>query len=76
MGICSEEIGRNDQGLKLSSRVLPSRPPCPRGHHGTVTTRALSFGSVASAYEQFRPDYPDELSVRNEKAFKMAPVRT
>ena len=23
--------------------------------------RALSFGSVASAYEQFRLDYPDEL---------------
>jgi SAM-dependent methyltransferase len=26
-----------------------------------MTARALSFGSVASAYEQFRPGYPDEL---------------
>ncbi|MGO1973864.1 MAG: class I SAM-dependent methyltransferase [Propionibacteriaceae bacterium] len=26
-----------------------------------MTIRALSFGSVASAYERFRPDYPDEL---------------
>jgi SAM-dependent methyltransferase len=26
-----------------------------------VAGRALSFGSVASAYEQFRPGYPDEL---------------
>lgn len=26
-----------------------------------MATRALSFGSVASAYERFRPGYPDEL---------------
>jgi trans-aconitate methyltransferase len=26
-----------------------------------VTERALSFGSAASAYERFRPGYPDEL---------------
>ncbi|GAA4730243.1 hypothetical protein GCM10023350_11830 [Nocardioides endophyticus] len=24
-------------------------------------SRALSFGSVAAAYERFRPGYPDEL---------------
>jgi len=37
--------------------------------------RALSFGSVASAYEQFRPGYPDEL-VDEVLTYAGRPVRT
>jgi SAM-dependent methyltransferase len=37
--------------------------------------RALSFGSVASAYERFRPGYPDEL-VDAVLAYAGRPVRT
>jgi SAM-dependent methyltransferase len=40
-----------------------------------VTERALSFGSVASAYERFRPGYPDEL-VDEVLAYAGRPVRT
>ena len=40
-----------------------------------TTTRALSFGSVASAYERFRPGYPDEL-VDEVLAYAGRPVRT
>ncbi len=38
-------------------------------------TRALSFGSVAAAYERFRPGYPDEL-VAEVLAYAGRPVRT
>jgi SAM-dependent methyltransferase len=37
--------------------------------------RALSFGSVASVYERFRPGYPDEL-VDEVLAYASRPVRT
>jgi SAM-dependent methyltransferase len=37
--------------------------------------RALSFGSVASAYERFRPGYPDEL-VDEVLAYAGRPIRT
>lgn len=40
-----------------------------------MTERALSFGSAASAYEQFRPGYPDEL-VDEILAYADRPVRT
>jgi SAM-dependent methyltransferase len=40
-----------------------------------MVPRALSFGSVASAYEQFRPGYPDEL-VDEVLAYAGRPVRT
>lgn len=40
-----------------------------------MTERALSFGSVASAYEQFRPGYPDEL-VDEVLTYAGRPVRT
>jgi len=40
-----------------------------------VTERALSFGSAASAYERFRPGYPDEL-VDDVLAYAGRPVRT
>jgi SAM-dependent methyltransferase len=43
--------------------------------HGWVTTRALSFGSVASAYERFRPGYPGEL-VDEVLAYAGRPIRT
>lgn len=39
-----------------------------------MTERALSFGSVASAYERFRPGYPDEL-VDEVLAYAGRPVR-
>ncbi len=42
--------------------------------HRFVTKRALSFGSVASAYERFRPGYPDEL-VDEVLAYAGGPVR-
>jgi SAM-dependent methyltransferase len=38
-------------------------------------SRALSFGSVAAAYERFRPGYPDEL-VDEVLAYAGRPVRT
>ena len=38
-------------------------------------TRALSFGSVAAAYERFRPGYPDEL-VDEVLTYAGRPVRT
>jgi SAM-dependent methyltransferase len=41
----------------------------------TPGTRALSFGAVAAAYEQFRPGYPDEL-VDAVLAYCQRPVRT
>src|SRR3954453_9557168 len=40
-----------------------------------MTARALSFGSVASAYERFRPGYPDELLDR-VSAYARSPIRT
>ncbi len=40
-----------------------------------MTERALSFGSVASAYERFRPGYPPEL-VDEVFAYAGQPVRT
>jgi SAM-dependent methyltransferase len=40
-----------------------------------VTTRALSFGSVASAYERFRPGYPDDF-IDEVLAYAGRPVRT
>jgi SAM-dependent methyltransferase len=40
-----------------------------------VSKRALSFGSVASAYERFRPGYPDRL-VDEVLAYAARPVRT
>jgi SAM-dependent methyltransferase len=40
-----------------------------------MTERALSFGSVASTYERFRPGYPDEL-VDEVLAYASRPVRT
>jgi SAM-dependent methyltransferase len=40
-----------------------------------VTTRALSFGAAAEAYERFRPGYPDEL-VDRVLAYAGRPVRT
>jgi SAM-dependent methyltransferase len=44
-------------------------------HDGGMTSRALSFGSVAAAYERFRPGYPDEL-VDEVLAYAGRPVRT
>ena len=40
-----------------------------------MTVRALSFGSVASAYERFRPGYPDAL-VDQVLTYAGRPVRT
>lgn len=40
-----------------------------------MTQRALSFGSVAAAYERYRPGYPDEL-VDQVQAYAGRPVRT
>lgn len=40
-----------------------------------MTTRALRFGSVASAYERFRPGYPDEL-VDHVLDYTTGPVAT
>jgi SAM-dependent methyltransferase len=40
-----------------------------------MTERALSFGAVASAYETFRPGYPDEL-VDDVLTYAVRPVRT
>ena len=40
-----------------------------------MTARALSFGSVAAAYEQFRPGYPEDL-VDAVLAYAGHPVRT
>jgi SAM-dependent methyltransferase len=40
-----------------------------------MVERALSFGSVASAYEHFRPGYPDEL-VDEVLAYAGRPIRT
>ena len=40
-----------------------------------MTERALSFGPAASAYERFRPGYPDEL-VDEVLAYAGRPVRT
>lgn len=40
-----------------------------------MTRRALSFGSVAATYEQFRPGYPDEL-VDEVLAYAGRPVRS
>jgi SAM-dependent methyltransferase len=40
-----------------------------------VTERRLSFGPVASAYEQFRPGYPDRL-VDEVLAYTGMPIRT
>ena len=54
-------------------RVRTASPgrPC---EHGGVTERALSFGSVAAAYERFRPDYPTEV-VDRVIAYTGRPVR-
>ena len=40
-----------------------------------MTGRALSFGSVAAAYERFRPGYPDEL-VDEVVGYAGRPIRT
>jgi len=40
-----------------------------------MVERALSFGSVASAYERFRPGYPDEL-VDEVMTYSGRPIRT
>ena len=40
-----------------------------------MVERALSFGAVASAYERYRPGYPDEL-VDEVLAYAGRPVRT
>jgi SAM-dependent methyltransferase len=40
-----------------------------------MTERALSFGSVAAAYERYRPGYPDAL-VDEVLAYAAGPVRT
>lgn len=40
-----------------------------------MSERALSFGPVASAYERFRPGYPDRL-VREVLAYAGTPIRT
>ncbi len=40
-----------------------------------MTERALSFGSVATTYERFRPGYPDEL-VDQVLAYAGRPIRT
>lgn len=40
-----------------------------------MSTRALSFGAVAAAYERFRPDYPDELFAA-VAAYAGRPIRT
>lgn len=40
-----------------------------------MTERALSFGSVAAAYERYRPGYPDEV-VDQVLAYTGRPVRT
>ena len=44
-------------------------------HDSSMTGRALSFGTVAAAYEQFRPGYPDEL-VDEVLAYAGRPIRT
>jgi SAM-dependent methyltransferase len=44
-------------------------------HGELVNSRALRFGSVASAYERFRPGYPDRL-VDDVLAYADRPVRT
>lgn len=44
-------------------------------HDSDMTERALSFGSAASAYERFRPGYPDAL-VDEVLAYAGRPVRT
>jgi 16S rRNA A1518/A1519 N6-dimethyltransferase RsmA/KsgA/DIM1 with predicted DNA glycosylase/AP lyase activity len=40
-----------------------------------MTNRALSFGSVAAAYERFRPGYPDEV-VDEVLAYAGGSIRT
>ena len=40
-----------------------------------MTERALSFGSVASAYERFRPGYPDRI-VDEVLTYARTPIRT
>ena len=40
-----------------------------------MTSRALTFGSVAAAYERFRPGYPDEV-VEHVLAYAARPVAT
>jgi ubiquinone/menaquinone biosynthesis C-methylase UbiE len=47
----------------------------PKEHRSGMTTRALSFGSVAAAYEQFRPGYPEAL-VDAVLAYAGHPVHT
>jgi SAM-dependent methyltransferase len=42
---------------------------------GEVSNRALSFGAVASAYEQFRPGYPEAM-VDTVLAYAGQPIRT
>lgn len=46
-----------------------------RCHHSRVTGRAVSFGAVASAYEKYRPGYPEEL-VDEVLVYTGRPVRT
>lgn len=54
---------------------MPMRRPGSECHHGQVSGRALSFGSAASAYERFRPGYPDRL-VEEVLTYAGRPVRT
>src|SRR6476620_3712684 len=43
-------------------------------HHWCVSRRALSFGSVAAAYERYRPGYPDQL-VDTVLSYAELPIR-
>jgi SAM-dependent methyltransferase len=56
---------------------LPTADPARRRvrQHGGMVERALSFGTVATAYERFRLGYPDEL-VDEVLAYAGQPVRT
>src|SRR3954469_24874393 len=57
------------RSFPLSGPVTPAAagllPQCPNFvlvHTSCVARRALSFGAAASAYERFRPGYPDEVA--------------
>jgi SAM-dependent methyltransferase len=73
--ICIYTLGsrrnRDERTTLETQRGRPRR----RCHHGRMVERALSFGSVAAAYEQFRPGYPDEL-VEQILTYAGRPVRT
>jgi SAM-dependent methyltransferase len=62
----SSGISAQPNSLDRSSR---------RPDHGDVSDRALSFGAVAAAYEQFRPGYPEELA-DTVIGYAQQPIRT